>query len=462
MKNNVLLLSVLGLAAALAAEKPAAPSAAAPTPAAQPTAALASYAVNAQIDGLFANVHMLITFANSHERPAAGDLALALPEGAYVWSYMQDVRKLIDEETPPQNGQVHVDAIPARGSRTVRLEYVVPLECDADGNAALILPLPHEFTAERAISLTLPTTVGSSAPQLDGLGERTFQKSGAYWRALAIDHDVTSEEDVIVTVPRLPDVFSAIETCGPDRWFAASLRAPAREPEKPVTSAPAFRILWDASARRSPLDVTHALHAVRLLPHNTYYSLVVYRDQPEEELYFSSRRDLLGTLTNVVYRGGSDLAALAATNNLLRTESDVVTLLFTDGVDAHAAADIQPIKALALVSGRERQLNRLRAVCGGRVLDLTQVTDEDVAHEILHPSRYLVNVVGPGIDRVQGIGQPAAGRVTVLGRLTAEKTEIRFDYGQGVVSAPIALSTDNAREGRTLARLHAAGEAAGK
>ena len=443
-----------------------------------------SYSVDAQVNGLFASVRTLIVFGNPNSRVLEGELEFPLPDGASVCGYALDVNGHLREGVvvPKDEARIAFEAevkagvdpglvehvkgnvwktrlypIPAQGARTIRVEYVTPLVFDSNGDAALLLPMPRERLGERCVSIAVPIRANLPQPRLGGLGDRRFAAAEAVWRTSAVERDVTAQEDVIVALPQLPPTFAAVERLGSETWFAASTLAPPAAPETPVTSAPAFRILWDASGSRRPADIAQAIKTVELLPRDTYYSLVVFRDVPEEERYFSSRAELLGALTNVPYDGGTDFAALAATNRLLTTAKDVQTLLFTDGMDTLSAANADvSFKALALVSGGERDIESLRLACGGRVIDLATATPEVIAHEILHPMRMLAGLVGEGVDLVQGIGQPALGRLVVLGRLARDRAEIRFDFGEGVLSAPIALAKADAKEGNVLARARAA------
>ena len=443
-----------------------------------------TYGVDAQVNGLFATVRTLIVFGNPNDRVLEGELEFSLPDGASVCGYALDidgrmrdgvvvkkdeariafeaeVKAGVDpglvEQVKGNVWKTRVYPIPAHGARTVRVEYVTPLVFDSNGDAALRLAMPRERLGECSVSIAVPIRDNLPPPRLGGLGDRRFAAAQAVWRTSSIERDVVPSQDVIVAMPVLPPTFTAIESCRGETWFAASVTAPPPKAEEPVTSAPAFRILWDASGSRRPIDIERSLKAVELLPHHTYYSLVVFRDTPEEERYFSSREELMGALTNICYDGGTDLAALAATNNMLTTAKDVQTILFTDGMDtlSENAKDIS-FNALALVSGGERDMEALRLACGGRVFDLETVTSEAIAHEILHPSRFLAGIRGDGVDLLQGIGQPALGRIIVLGRLTRDETEIRFDFGDETLSEPMRLAKSEAHEGNTLARARAA------
>ena len=83
-------------------------------------------------------------------------------------------------------------------------------------------------------------------------------------------------------------------------------------------------------------------------------------------------------------------------------------------------------------------------------------TPDEALAEIAVPSPTLVGVRGDGIAHVQGVGQAARGRVTVLGRLVGETATVRLDYGGGRLSEPITIRRADARAGRTLATAWAA------
>lgn len=446
---------------------------------------LVSYTVEAQVNGLFATVRTMIVFSNPNSRVLEGELQFPLPDGASVCGYALDVDGRLRDGVvvPKDEARVAFEAevkagvdpglvehvkgnvfrtrlypIPAKGSRTLRVDYVAPLVFAGNGDAALQLPMPREKLDERCVTISVPIRENLPEPRLGGLGDRRFRHAEAVWRTSAIDRDVTPAEDILVALPDLPPTFAAVERHRGEYWFAASVPAPAPKRAKPVETAPAFRILWDASASRTPTDVEKALAVVDLLPRETYYSLVVFRDTPEEELYFSSRADLLGALAKLHYDGGTDFAELARAAKSFIRKPDIVTLLFTDGMDTLSAENSSIVfsDVLALASGTEKDLENLRLACGGHVLDLATADKGAITREILNPSRFLVGVRGDGIDLVQGIGQLAYGRMVAIGRLAAQSTEIRFDFGEGILSEPITLTQAMAKDGSTLACARAA------
>ena len=444
-----------------------------------------SYKVDAQVNGLFATVSTTISFGNPNGRVLEGELEFPLPEGASVCGYALDVNGRlregvvvkkdeariafeaevkagvdpgIVEHTKGNMWRTRIYPLPARGARTIRIDYVTPLAFAPNGDAALVLAMPRERLAERTIGITVPIRANLPPPTLGGLGDRRFAKAEAVWRTSSSDADVTPTEDVVVAMPLLPPTFAAVEKTGSEFWFAAScVRDGGKAAKGPDVSAKAFRILWDASGSRRPDDIAKAREALGALPEAANFTLIAFRDTPEQPRNFASRAELLAAIDGLAYDGGTDFSALAAAVKDIPDGKDTATLLFTDGMDTlSASADGITFNALALVSGGEKDIESLRLACGGRVLDLSTATSESVSREIFSPSRFLAGVKGDGVDLVQGIGQIAAGRVIVLGRLAADSATIRLDFGDGDMSEPITLAKADAKDGRTIARARAA------
>ena len=445
-----------------------------------------SYKLDAQVNGLFATVSTTFVFGNPNGRVLEGELEFPLPEGASVCGYALDVNGHLRDGVVVKKDEARIAfeaevkagvdpgivehmkgnmwktriyPIPAHGTRTVRVDYVTPLAFAPNGDAALLLAMPRERLIERTIDIVVPISANLPPPTLGGLGDQHFAQAEAVWRTSSTDRDITPTEDVVVALPQLPFPFAAIERTGSEFWFAASCAAPSRNEVQPSTRSTqhSFRILWDASGSRRPADVAKAIEALGFLPEEARYSLIVFRDTPEAERAFASRAELLAALKDIAYDGGTDFAALAKALASSTLNPQPSTLLFTDGMDTLSAeAKNISFNALALVSGSEKDIESLRLACGGRVLDLATATKGSITREIFTPSRFLANITGEGVDLVQGIGQMAAGRVIVLGRLTADTTTIRFDFGDGLMSDPIAFAKADAKEGRTIARARAA------
>ncbi len=439
--------------------------------------------VEARVSGVFATVTTAFTVRNPNARPLEGALEFPLPDGARVCGYALDIDGVMTDGVvvPKEKARVAFERevkkgvdpglvehlkgnayrtrlypIPAQGARRVRLVYVTPLAFAPNGDAALVLAMPRTRLGERTVSITVPMGNGVSRPVLGGLGDARFAEAESVWRSETREADVTPAEDVTVALPALPARLVAVETHGAETWFAVNERVPDLDRAK--TSLPlTWRILWDASGSRTPRDLAAARAVLEKLPENACYELIVFSCRAEKPVLCATRAELLGRLDRCGADGGTDFAALA---DALRKgpPCENRTLLFTDGVDALSAdgVDFGDNKPLALVSGAVRDLAFLRRLCAGRVVDLSLRTPDEALAEIANPSPTLVGVCGDGITHVQGVGQAARGRVTVLGRLVGETATVRLDYGGGRLSEPVTIRRADARAGRTLATAWAA------
>ena len=444
--------------------------------------AIASYAVEARVAGAFASVRTSITVSNPNGRPLEGALEFPLPDGASVCGYALDVNGVMTDgvvvkkekarvafEEEVKKGvdpglvehvqgnayRTRVYPIPANGARQIRVDYVTPLAFAPNGDAALVLAMPRVPLKERSVSITVPIGGGIPQPVLGGLGDRRFAQAEAVWRSVTVDTDVTPDTDVTVALPAMPERVCAVERVNDETWFAISDRPPSLETAK--TSLPkTWRILWDASGSRTEADVKAARAVIDLLPDEACYELVVFRNAVEKPRICATRGELAAALDNTPRDGGTDFAALAAFAKGNPTENR--TLLFTDGMDVLGEGDVDfgANKPIAVMTGATKDGSALRRICGGRVIDLALQTARQALEEIGAPSPTLAGVRGDGIANVQGIGQLARGRVTVLGRLTGDSAEVRLDYGNGRLSKPATIRRTDAREGRTLVTAWAA------
>ena len=443
---------------------------------------IASYAVEARVAGAFATVRASITVSNPNGRPLEGALEFPLPDGASVCGYALDVNGVMTDgvvvkkekarvafEEEVKKGvdpglvehvqgnayRTRVYPIPANGTRQVRVDYVTPLAFAPNGDAALVLAMPRVPLKERSVSISVPIGGGIPQPVLGGLGDRRFAQAEAVWRSVTVDTDVTPDADVTVALPAMPERVCSVERVNDEVWFAISDRPPSLDTAK--TSLPkTWRIMWDASGSRSADDVTASRAVIDLLPEEACYELVVFRNAVEKPRICATRSELVAALDRTPCDGGTDFAALAAFSKKNPTENR--TLLFTDGMDVLGEGDIDfgANKPIAVMTGATKDGAALRRLCGGRTIDLAVRTAAQALEEIGAPSPTLVGVNGDGIANVQGIGQIARGRVTVLGRLTGDSAEVRLDYGNGRLSPAATICRADARAGRTLATAWAA------
>ncbi len=437
--------------------------------------------VAASVRGLHARVDTTLVFHNPNPRLLEGDLVFPLADGAAVCGYALDIggvlvdgvvvpkekaRVAFETETRRQvdpglvehiKGNLYrtrIYPLPANGSRTIRLSYTMPLATAPNGDAALFLPMPRETIEKLSVQIEVADTDGV-VPELGGLGDRRFERAEKFWRVESVSTNTSPVEDIRVALPKLPALVSAVEQSGDGTiWFSISALAPALLQE-PGTAFPSqIHILWDASGSRATADLEKEYALCAALPANTSVSLTVFRDAPEPAREFKSSADLVAALKEIPFDGGTDFAALAAGI----PADGAPVLLFTDGIDtlSDQPIDFGAVQPVAIVSQTLADREALRQACAGALIDLHTMDLAAALKEIARPSPRVTGLVGTGIANVQGIGRPAAGRVTLLGQLTAPEAIVQIEFTGGALSEPFELKAADAREGTTLATAWAA------
>ncbi|MBQ4359282.1 MAG: DUF2135 domain-containing protein [Proteobacteria bacterium] len=431
-----------------------------------------TYKVDARVNGMYAVVTTEFSVFNPNGRVFEGELEFPLPDDAVVSGYAIDVdgtmvegrvvekekaRIAFEEEVrlgadPGLVEQIKGNAyrtriypIPANGARQIRVVYTTPLVIAPNGDAALALPMPKTKLAQRDISISVAS--GMPAPAVGGLGDKRFEAAEAVWRVESHDTDITPKENVLVAMPNLPDVLTSIEHDDVDIFFAASVKVGAGMPQADLPMPGKWRIVWDASGSRAPADVAAARKLIDSLPETASYELHVFRNALEPARTFSSRAELVAVLDALAYDGGTDFEPLKA---VAAAKFDGPTLFFTDGMDTMTNALPEfGAASVAVLSGAARDVSAMRRICGGRTLNLDIVNGREAIKQILEPQPVISAVNGAGLSDIQGIGLPASGRVTVLGRLQNPGAQANIVLSDG---RQIPVSFDTAiPAGKTLA-----------
>lgn len=426
-------------------------------------------AVVARVDGLHAVVETTLVFHNPNARDLEGHLVFPLPDGAAVCGYALDIngtlvdgvivtkeRARVAFETETRRNvdpglvehvqgnlyRTRIYPLPAKGERRIRLTYTTPLATATNGDAALSLPMPREAIAKLNVKIEVAALDGT-APEIGGLGDARFEKADQIWRVESSAENTTPGADVLVALPKLPKSFHRIEREGDTHRFMITTVAPAAQP---ASAEPGhIHVLWDASGSRAGADLTKEF-ALLEMTKASGYTLTVFRDVPEAARKFATVEELIAAIKNEPFDGGSDFAAL-------RAEPGGRTLLFTDGFDTLSGKvlDFGGVTPVAIVSGAVANRETLRQACGGALIDLQTIAPEAAWSEIESPSPRVSGVKGTGIANVQGIGQPAHGRIHLLGELTETEASVRIVYADGSESEPFALRREDAVEGGVLA-----------
>ncbi len=439
---------------------------------------IGSYKVDARVNGMYAVVSTEFTVYNPNQRVFEGELEFPLPEDAVVSGYAIDVngvlvdgavvekekariafenevKKGVDpglvEQVKGNAYRTRIYPIPAEGSRQIRVVYTTPLTIAPNGDAALALPMPKTKLKQRDISISVAS--GMPAPAVGGLGDKRFESAEAVWRVESHDTDITPTENVLVAMPNLPDVVTGIEVANGDIFFSASVKtADVAQPDMPAMPAK-WRIIWDASGSRSAADIADARKLIDALPETASYELHVFRNALEPAQTLNSRAELIAKLDTLAYDGGTDFDPLKA---VAAQKFDGPTLFFTDGMDTmNGALPEFGANSVAVLSGAARDVSAMRRICGGRTLNLDITSGEEALKQILVAPPVVSGVNGENLANIQGIGLPAAGRVTVVGRMsdfTSQATVLLSD-GRKI---PVTFNASAVPNGRTIASAWAA------
>lgn len=434
--------------------------------------------VNATINGLHAVVETTLVFHNPNARELEGELVFPLPDGAAVCGYALDIggvlvdgvivpkdrarvafetetRRLVDpglvEHVQGNLYRTRIYPLPAKGERRIRVTYTTPLAIAPDGDAALLLPMPRETIATLKVHIEVAAH-DDTRPQIGGLGDARFEQAERHWKLEFAGKHTTPAEDIMVALPKLPTAFHRLErdADGSARFMITTIAPPAKaEPAAPGH----LHVLWDASGSRADEDLAAEFALLGQATADSYV-LTVFRDLPEEPREFATLAELLVAIKEAPFDGGTDLAALAAgMAGLPAKKPGDVILLFTDGFDTLSGQplDLGGLQPIAVVSQTIADRESLRQACAGALIDLRTMDAAAAWSEITHPSGRVTGVRGTGIAEVQGIGQAAYGRISLLGLLTVPEASVRIQFADGSESEPFVLRRDAASESRVLA-----------
>ena len=438
--------------------------------------AIGEYSVEVKVKSLFARVCTEFTLANANGRVLEGDLEFPLPDGAVICGYAIDVngvmvdgrvvekekariafenevKKGIDPGLVEQvKGNVYrtrIYPIPAHGSRRIRVIYTTPVTTAANGDAALFLPMPQHKLSKRDVSISVEMP-GAAAPILGGLGDRRFEQAQAVWQVESHETDVKPEDHLIVGLPALAPTSGCIEKCDGDIYFSASAFVEKVSSKTDIQIPQNWRILWDASGSRSAADIEAGIKVLSALPDNASYELYIFRNAVEDVQKYTAKSALIDAIKQTVFDGGTNLDSLSA---IASQSFDGPTLIFSDGLDTFSGKLPEfASNTIGFVSGAKRDIAVLKRLCGGRVVNLGLPID-DVMKEILQPKPVVSAVHGPGLLNIEGLGLPAEGRVTVLGRMQSELDEISIILSDG---REFTVKMDKARDGNAIASAWAA------
>jgi tetratricopeptide (TPR) repeat protein len=451
-------------------------------------------AVEARLFGYIAETKMTMTFSNPHERVLEGDLYFPLPEGSTVSGYALDiqgamvdgvavekekgrevyekiVRQGIDpglvEWTKGSNFKTRVFPIPARGSRTIRVDYVADL-VQSDGGATYRLPLAFNEKLDD-FSLRVEVVKGAAEPKAAG-GPAGVQFGKFRDSFVAETHakGETLDRDLVVTIPDVEKQKVLVEK-GPDGVYFCindSPKDPRDEAARKAAKEPQrIAVLWDASASRAKADHRREMELLLAylssLARRPTLDLIVFRNEAEPPKRVAGITELLAELGKVRYDGGTQIGSITPP-----AEKPDLYLLFTDGISDFGREEPTGLGAPVCIFNGQATANHaflryLALATGGEYFNLSRLENKEIVPNIGSPAFTFLaaNVDGAtGEETFPKLTQPIHGRFTLVGKLTSDAAKVTLAYGANgkpLVHTVHTVSRAEAAEGTLLRRFWA-------
>ena len=236
----------------------------------------------------FKRVKASFVFTNPNSRVMQGDFEFPIPEGAFVCGYALEI-----------NGEMVPGVVCEKEKARVAFENEVRKGVDpglveqVKGNVwkTRIFPLNPQTPRKAEVEYVVEKVGGG----VGGGGETVvYERDG-------------------------------------DDVFCARLAQPNNETRQTIKQFSKGAILWDASLSRLAQVAADRAKLAAELPETGDWQLVVFANEPSAPRAFTAKGELLKAIDEVVYDGGTDIAAAMAT-----TARGTPVLIFTDEVDTLA------------------------------------------------------------------------------------------------------------------------------
>ncbi|HPD16779.1 MAG TPA: VIT domain-containing protein [Planctomycetota bacterium] len=450
--------------------------------------------VESRIFGYLAETKMTMTFLNPHERVLEGDLYFPLPEGSTVSGYALDiagsmvdgvvvekekgrtvyekiVRQGIDpglvEWTKGNNFKTRVFPIPAKGTRTVRVDYVAEL-VDKAGSAAYHLPLAFKEKLDE-FALRIEVVKGAAEPKATGgPSGLQFSKFQDTYLAESKGKDVALDSDLVVALPDVAKQAVLVEKAPDGQVYFCINEFPAvQAPGDTLRPAPGrVAVLWDASASRAKADHAREFEILIAylgsLPKTPAIDLIVFRHEAEPPKRLGGVDALLAELKSVVYDGGTQIGSIA----LPPGDQPDLCLLFTDGISNFGKEEPTGIQCPLYIFNGQATANHaflryLALATGGEYFNLAKLDNKAIVPNIGNAAFAFLSATTDGAsveETFPRLTQPVHGRFTLAGKLKGETGKVTLAYGAGGKPSARSVHTvlrSQAVEGNLLRRLWA-------
>jgi Ca-activated chloride channel family protein len=479
--------------------------------------------VHLLIAGRLCQTSMTLTFFNDSDRVLEGELVFPLPENAAVSGYALDVnRQLVDavtierdkarvvfesetrrgidpgivEQVQGNNFRTRVHPIPAKGARTIRVQYVSePLSRGDQLVYALPIHWPGAAPAEVMVRVE---SFSAAPPRVEAIPDLKFESADEHHIGQRRIEKPKFDREVVATLPAAASPATVVEKhtqstvsvenldpkaaeqFSKTEFYFVANDAPRIDPQTTTaTRAQPGRIgiAWDASLSRGGID--HAKEFELIKAHlaalgDVGLELTVFRNTAEPTKGFLIQKgdasELIKYLSALAYDGGTNLSAVALTKdtpaepgiNQAKTPPAIAYyLLFTDGLsnlgpDLPAKVEV-PVYAISNdPRSNHNLLRRLSTTSGGQYINLQTLTAEQAVGSLIDSPFSLISIDSNPKevdDLYPRLPQPVQGRVTVAGRLLARTAKITLNYGRnGAITqrVPVTLTQDGATGGGNL------------
>lgn len=489
---------------------------------------LAHVDLQAVVHGTLAQATLTVTLANDQPRVLGGNLVFPLPDGATVTGYGLDINgvmvdgvavekerarmiyeteihKRVDpglvEHVAGNQFRTRVYPIPAKGARTVRVEYVTEIQQGAEG-AGLALPLAFDGVIdELSMQIQAPEATAAPTVKAGAVEGLNFKPAERGFAASASAKNVRAADELRIALPQFPQRSTAIEKrprlartieelqsheavapegfSGFEHYFIINDTPHAAERQPVQLKNRRVGIVWDASLSRGDADHAHELAvlsaALDRLGHPAA-DLIVVRNDIEIRRDFAGgaagSAALIDAVKALPYDGATNLGALtfprnandyAGQNGHAPVPDYDLFLFFTDGYgnlgrEMPLRAEV-PVYALTdSPSTNYPLLRQLSQESGGALVDLRRVGDEQ-ALATLGDAPFALIGVECDPNQVADVyplpGTPITGRLTATGRLLAPEATVTLKYGHGrevTATATFTLHAADATVGTLLPR----------
>jgi hypothetical protein len=394
-----------------------------------------------RLDGDIATTVAIVTFTKSDSRTEEGELLFELPEGAAVNDYALDVNgrmisgvlgdtrrtKLRYEATvrrgvDPGLAEVTADNVfrtrvfPLRGSRTVRLSFVTPV----DDAAPFRLPFSTQLPVG-AMHVTVTATGTAKRPDLVAPGgmRLEWQDRNGLWEAQG---SVLNQplSGALLLGPVLPEQpLHASRHSNGEAFFEINDAMPMAR----AAGAGRLRIYWDNSRSRGRDNRANEIELLRryiaqVRPRQV--DVVLFSDAASiRTLVSPSPQAVAALLQNTSYRGATSWQVASR----IRVPPADVCLLFSDAIftiDSHGVTAM-PCQLFAISQARDANrgfLNALSRGTGGEFLDLRVVGLSDALARLQRRVPSVTSVTDAAGRPLAYAVLPVSGsRIRLVGRL---------------------------------------------